>query len=215
VARKIAGIMAVIEDTLVPKERMKILEKRKAKVEGVLAGADAPPPSTKSRRIGSEGASASRGSTCRYEPSTALWPTVLHSSRQIIFSTPDSFRWSTFRDAQALSKSSDRWPDARVASRGAPTAQWHPQSTHRRPMRLPPEPQTRMPLKLSFAAPFGIHNIARQTNFRRSSQKVNAGLRRWLPKSPSAPGGSRHPCCARHPLSNASAFPSMFKAGWR
>jgi hypothetical protein len=126
VARKIAGIMAAIEDTLVLKGRMKVLEKRKAKIEGVLAGADAPPPSTKSRRIGSEGASTSRGCTCRYEPSTALWPTMLHRSRQRIFSTLDSFRWSTFRGAQALSKPSNRWSDARVAYRAAPTAQWHP-----------------------------------------------------------------------------------------
>jgi site-specific DNA recombinase len=45
VERKIAGIMAAIEDgmyTPALKERMKVLEKRKAEIEGLLAGADAP-----------------------------------------------------------------------------------------------------------------------------------------------------------------------------
>jgi len=46
VERKMAGIMAAIEDgmyTPALKERMKGLEKRKAEIEGLLAGADAPP----------------------------------------------------------------------------------------------------------------------------------------------------------------------------
>jgi len=46
VERKMAGIMAAIEDgmyTPALKERMKALEKRKAEIEGLLAGADAPP----------------------------------------------------------------------------------------------------------------------------------------------------------------------------
>jgi site-specific DNA recombinase len=46
VARKIAGIMAAIEDgmyTPALKERMMALEGRKAEIEGLLAGADVPP----------------------------------------------------------------------------------------------------------------------------------------------------------------------------
>ena len=46
VARKIAGIMAAIEDgmyTPALKERMKALENRKAEIEGLLPGAGAPP----------------------------------------------------------------------------------------------------------------------------------------------------------------------------
>jgi site-specific DNA recombinase len=46
VVRKMTGIMAAIEDGMYSpalKERMKILEKRKAEIEGLLAGADAPP----------------------------------------------------------------------------------------------------------------------------------------------------------------------------
>ena len=46
VSRKMAGIMAAVEDgmyTPALKERMKGLEKRKAEIQGLLAGADAPP----------------------------------------------------------------------------------------------------------------------------------------------------------------------------
>src|SRR6266404_548801 len=46
VSRKIAGIMAAIEDgmyTPALKERMKVLENREVEIEGLLAGADAPP----------------------------------------------------------------------------------------------------------------------------------------------------------------------------